>query len=161
MQEDQASRLDPNKKVTRTDDDRIKLVLEMIAKGTVQTPEDKFNAALVLQHTPLEFCEKRLVSKSAYNYLLAHYLANESYDGGYKSARMLIAVTIDRYLGFTEGRQKYGTQRLINQATGKEELIPIDRSVPDSERAKYGVEPLAQLLKQWPEQSTANKPADH
>ena len=162
-EEDQAVRLDPSKKVAHLkDDDRIKLVLELLAKGAAQTPEDKFNAAIVLQHTPLTFCEKRLVSMSPYNYLLAHYLARQSYEGGYAQARELVAQSIDRYLSFTEGHQRYGTNRITNQVTGKEELVPIDRNVPDSERAKYGVPPLAELLKAYPEQRPASdKSAAH
>lgn len=159
-EEDQASRLGSGK-VTRSDEDRVKLVLELLAKGAVQTPEDKFNAALVLNHTGLDFCGKRLISKGAYNYLLAHYLAKEAYEAGYKEARTLVAQTIDRYLTFTEGRQKYGTSRLYNHQTGKEELVPIDRSVSDAERARYGVPPLAQLLNTYPEQKMPDNPAAH
>ena len=33
-----------------------------------------------------------------------------------------------------------------------QEFPPIDRSVSDDERAKYGVPPLAELLKAYPEQ---------
>lgn len=141
-----------NEKVTRSDEDRIKLVLELLAKDAAKTPEDKYHAALVLQHTPLDFCDKHLVSKSPYNYLLAHYLAKQSFEGGYKEAGYIVAATMDRFLSFTEGHQKYGTNRIVNQETGKEELVPIDRSVPDSERARYGVPPLAELLKSYPEQ---------
>lgn len=65
----------------------------------------------------------------------------------------LVTASIDRYLSFTEGYQKYGTNRIVNQETGKEELVPIDRKTSDSERAKYGVPPLSTLLKQFPEQS--------
>ncbi len=71
---------------------------------------------------------------------------------------MLVAATMDRYLAFTEGYQKYGTNFVFNQKTGKEELVPIDRNVPDSERARYGVPPLAELLKQFPEHSAPKKP---
>lgn len=156
--EDQASRLG-TRKVSRTDEERIKRVLELLAKGAVQTPEDKYNAALVLDHTPLDFCEKRLVSKSADNYLLAHYLAKESFEAGYDKAGILVAATIDRYLSFTEGHQKYGTNRIITQKTGQEMLVPIDRSVPDSERAKYGVPPLAKLLSTYPEEAKEDTPA--
>ncbi|HLJ26095.1 MAG TPA: hypothetical protein VKY85_05250 [Candidatus Angelobacter sp.] len=155
-EEDQAARLG-NSHVARTDEDRIKLVLELLARDAARTPEDKFNAALVLQHTGLDFCGKRLVSKSPYDYLLAHYLAKQSYEAGYDKARVLVAASIDRYLSFTEGHQRYGTNRVYNQKTGKEELVPIDRDVPDSERAKYGVPPLAQLLRAYPEQRTQDK----
>jgi len=155
MEEDQAVR-QPGKEITG-DDDRIKQVLELLAKGAAQTPEDKYNAALVLQHTPLTFCEGRIVAKSPYNFLLAHYLAKESYEAGYSGARELVAMSMDRYLTFTQGHQKYGTNVLTNQKTGKDEWVPIDRETPDSERAKYGVPPLATLLKQYPEQKTQNK----
>jgi len=160
-QEDQASRGVPAEgigKITRSDNDRIKRVLELLAQGAAQTPEDKFNAALVLQHTPATFCGKRLIGQSPDNYLLAHFLARQSFEAGYADAGMLVAQTIDRYLAFTEGRQKYGTNFFPNQKTGKEELAPIDRSVPDSERTRYGVAPLAELLKQFPEQSAPKKP---
>jgi hypothetical protein len=145
------------KKITRTDDDRRKIVLEIIAKAELKGPEDKFDAALVLQHTGMTFCEGRLVSYSADNYLLAHFLFQSAYDGGYKDALYLIAASMDRYLSMTEGTQKYGTNREFNQKTEKEELVPIDRKTTDAERAKYGIPPLAELLKQYPEQATPKK----
>ncbi len=151
-QEDQAART--GKKVDRTDEDRQKQVLALIGKGLVKSPEDQFNAALVLQHTGLTFCEKRLVSLSPDNYLLAHHLAVSAFEGGVKDAQWLVAATLDRYLSYTVGHQKYGTQRVINQGNGKEELVPIDRKTTDEERAKYGVPPLATLLRQYPEQPT-------
>lgn len=160
-EEDQAVRMNPPRKVARSDEDRVALVLQLLAEGAAKTPEDKYHAALVLQHTPADFCGTRLVSKSPDNYLLAHYLAEQAYTGGYKDARLLVAQSIDRYLAFTKGYQKYGTNRLINRKTGKEELVPIDRAVPDSERAKYGVPPLAELLKRYPEQKQHNKKALH
>ena len=154
--EDQDSR--SGKEFARTDADRIKLVLSQIGAGEVKLPEDKFHAALVLDHTPLTFRGKLLVSTSPDNYLLAHHLARSAFEAGYKDARQLVAMTMDRYLTFTEGYQKYGTNRIINQETGKEELVPIDRDTPDSERAKYGISSLAELLKRYPEQPRKQKP---
>jgi hypothetical protein len=145
------------KKVTQTDREREKLVLSLIAQGALVVPEDKFNAALVLEHTPLTLCDQRYVSLSADNYLLAHYLFTSAFESGYKDARYLVAASIDRYLSFTEGYQKYGTNRVVNQETGKEEWVPIDRKTPDSERAKYGVIPLVELLKRYPEQTLKKK----
>jgi hypothetical protein len=146
-------------KVTRTDEERVKIVLSLIGRGEVKVPEDKFNAALVLQHTPLSFRDNQLVSNSPDNYLLAHYLFESALESGHKDPMTpyLVAAALDRYLTFTEGYQKYGTQRIINQETGKEELAPIDRKTPDSERAKYGVLPLAELLKRYPEQAPKKK----
>jgi hypothetical protein len=143
--EDQDSRM--GKTIARTDDERVKIVLEFLAKGTLKGPEDQFDAALVLQHTTMLTCGERLVSRSVDNYMIAHYLFISAYEGGYKDALFLIAASLDRYLWLSEGYQKYGTQRAFNQTTGKEELVPIDRKTTDSERAKYGVAPLANLLK--------------
>jgi hypothetical protein len=64
---------------------------------------------------------------------------------------------MDRYLSMTVGTQKYGTNREVNQKTEKEEWVPIDRKTTDAERAKYGIPPLAELLKQFPEQATPKK----
>lgn len=148
--EDQDSR--SGKEIARTDEERVEIVLSLIGRGELKTPEDRYNAAIVLQHTPLTYCEKRLVSTSPDNYLLAHHLFKSAFEAGYKDARYLVAAAIDRYLSMTQGYQKYGTNRINNQETGKEEWVPIDRKTPDSERAKYGVLPLAELLKRYPEQ---------
>src|SRR5205807_7583854 len=122
MEKDQAVR-QPGKEINdgNGDETRVQRVLELLAKGAAQTPEDKYNAALVLQHTPLTFCEGRIVAKSPYNFLLAHYLAKESYEAGYSGARELVAMSMDRYLTFTQGHQKYGTNVLTNQKSGKDE----------------------------------------
>ena len=154
--EDQDSRT--GKKIERTDEERIKIVLSILGEGVLMVPEDKFNAGLVLQHTPFTFCDKRLVSTSPDNYLLAHHLFKSAFEAGHKDARYLVAASMDRYLSTTEGYQKYGTNRVINQETGREELVPIDRKTSDQERAKYGVPPLAELLKKFPEQAVKKTP---
>jgi hypothetical protein len=153
--EDTDSRI--GKKVERSDDERAKIVLEYIGKGALKGPEDQFDAALVLQHTTFQMCGEKLVSRSVDNYLMAHYLFISAYEGGYKDALYLIAASMDRYLWMSEGYQKYGTQRAFNQVTEKEELVHIDRQTTDSERMKYGVPPLAELLKQYPEQAPEKK----
>jgi hypothetical protein len=154
--EDQASRSGDT--IARTDEDRVRLVLAEVARGTVRIPADKANAALVLQHTPMTFCGEKLVSRSADNYLLAHHLASAAFEAGHADAKYLVPQTIDRYLSMTKGIQKYGTNRFFNQATGAEEWAPIDRTTTDAERAKYGVPPLATLLAQFPEQKPPATP---
>ncbi len=154
--EDQAVRTGGT--AARTDDERRVRVFELMAAGAVQTPRDKFNAALVLQHTGLTVCDGSLKSLSAENYLLAHELFKAALAGGVEDARFLVAASIDRYLSFTQGMQRYGTNRVLNRQTGEEELVPIDRRTTDAERAEYGVPPLAELLKQCPEQAAT--PAD-
>jgi hypothetical protein len=148
--EDQAVRT--GKADSSSDQARRHRVLRLLAAGEVMSPKDKFNAALVLQHTELEIRDGRLTSVSPENYLLAHYLFMQALDSGVEEARPLVASSIDRYLSFTSGVQRYGTNRVIDQETGEELLIPIDRSVLDEERKKYGVPPLSELLKMWREQ---------
>ena len=139
------------KKIARRDQDRVVLVLEQIGAGKVTTAADRFNAAIVLQHSPMTFRNDSLMAVSPDNYLLGHHLAKAAFDAGYAPARELVAQSIDRYLSVTTGVQKYGTNRFINQKTEKEELAPIDRATTDAERARYGVPPLADLLKRYPE----------
>lgn len=148
--EDQASRR--GTKVMRTDLERIKLVLQELGSGHVVTGEDKVNAALILDHSPMTFRGDQLTAISPNDYLLGHYLAMSAMETGQKGAPFLAAVTLDRYLSMTVGCQKYGTNRFINQETGAEEWAPIDRATFDEERAKYGIQPLAVLLNQYPEQ---------
>jgi len=149
LKEDKASRTGDS--VARSDEDRIHLVLNELAGGRVRTPEDQFAAALVLDHSPMTFRGELLVAKSPHDYLLAHYLAQSAFERGNQDARVLVAQAIDRYLSMTAGYQKYGTNRFINQKTGQEELAPVDRNTTDAERAVYGIKPLAELLKQYPE----------
>lgn len=137
------------------DDARRRRVLELLALGEVLTPQDKLNAALILQHTPGLVCEGKLMSVSPENYLLAHHLAKAAHAAGLKQAGVLVASTIDRYLSFTEGRQRYGTNQLVDLESGESYLPEIDRSVSDEERASLGVPPLATLLKQAPERKPA------
>lgn len=137
----------------RSDDARREEALEILAAGGATSAQDKFNAALLLQHTGLIFCDDKLKSLSAENYLLAHFLFKEAAAGGVKEAKYLVAASIDRYLSVTQGRQRYGTNRVIDQSTGKEQLVPIDRNVTDQERALYGVPSLQELLHRYPEQS--------
>jgi hypothetical protein len=140
---------------TRSDDARREKVLEILAAGGATTAQDKFNAGIVLQHTGLTFCDGKLQSLSAENYLLAHFLFKEAMAGGIKGANYLVAASIDRYLSFTKGHQRYGTNRVIDQSTGKELLVPVDRNVTDQERALYDVPPLHELLHQYPEQKAS------
>lgn len=142
------------KQVTRRNQDRVVLVLEQIGAGTVATPTDRFNAAIVLQHSPTAFRPDSLMAVSPDNYLLGHHLAKAAFDGNYTPARELVAQSIDRNLSMTTGVQKYGTHRFINQKTGKEELAPIERATTDAERARRGVPTLAELLSKYPEAAT-------
>ena len=47
---------------------------------------------------------------------------------------------------------------MFDQDSGKEFLVPIDRSVTDAERKKHGVPSLKELLERWPEKQKKKSP---
>ena len=122
-------------------------VMALLSAGLVRTFEDKMNAALILQHTALTFCNGELKSISPENYYLAYSLAKNALDSGYKPAANFVATTYDRYLLYTVGYQKYGTQMVPDEKTGESVWAPIDPTTTDEERKKFNVKPLAELLK--------------
>lgn len=124
-------------------------VMELLAQGKVKTQKDKFNAALILQHTALTYCDQKLVSISPENYYLAYQLVKNSFEEGDTSVATMVATTYDRYLLYTEGFQKYGTQRVYDESTDSFLWAPIDTTTTDQERAKYKIKPLIDLLKEY------------
>lgn len=59
----------------------------------------------------------------------------------------MAALNYDRYLLYTKGYQKYGTQRVFDDE-GNEFIAPIDTILAtDEERMKYNVESLLELKK--------------
>ncbi len=149
--QDQKDRMtDSDEPLEPKDEMRRKKVFEMLAKNLVVTAKDKFNAAIILQHTGLTFCEGKLTSISVENYYLVYLLAKKSFEMGNKTAQYFIAAAYDRYSWLKYGYQKYGTQGTPQD--GKEVWVKIDPNTTDEERAKYRVPPLAELLKQKPMQ---------
>lgn len=132
-------------------------VMEMLAADQIQTNEDKFNAALILQHTALTFCNGNLVSISPENYYMAYSLCKSAFDSGYSEAAYMTAASYDRYLLYTEGSQKYGTQKIYKEETGEMLWAPIDSTTTDAERAAYKVKPLKELLAESQMQSLQGK----
>jgi hypothetical protein len=146
FEQDQEAR-SPGGNLSQTDDEaRVGRVLELLATGEISTAEDRFRAAVVLQHTPRTWCEGRLTSQGTDNYLLAHFLAREAFENGHDRAGWLSAAALDRYLVSSGKPQKYGTQRSLNRETGKMELDPIDPATTDEERASLGVPSLKEIL---------------
>lgn len=120
-------------------------VFELIAAGRIASAEEKFLAALLLQHTPAMVCGGTMTSESRENYLLAHFLASASAEAGYRPARRMTAMTLDRYLWMCGLPQKYGTNFNIDKKTGRPDLEPLDPATTDEERARWDVEPLRVL----------------
>nr|WP_315153494.1 hypothetical protein [uncultured Flavobacterium sp.] len=135
-------------------------IFQFLAENKIITPNDKLKAAWILQHTAGKICEGELTSLSPENFLLAYKLSS--------SALMqltlqkdtilikklnlprLVALNFDRYLLFTYGYQKFGTQFIFDDKTGEMILAPINESLSnDKERKQFNVEPLDQLLKKY------------
>ncbi len=144
---DQVARTPPNEADPVADEIRQQRVLALLASGEIRDAESLENAALILQHSGLSFCNGKLTAISRDNYLLASLLARAAVDKGRQSARGLAAVTLDRYLVFSGKAQKYGTQTVLDPTTNKMVVPPIDPATTDAERATWHVEPLAVFLK--------------
>lgn len=132
-------------------------IFELLSTGQVKTPLDKFRAALILQHTAGKLCEGELGSVSPENYLLAYHLssaalqelqsANDTASLKKENFPRMVALNYDRFLLYTEGYQKYGTQFVFDAATGASLLAPIDTTLAtDEERIRLNVAPLSELL---------------
>lgn len=141
----------------RYDKSHREQIFQLLAEGKVVTPGDKIKAAWILQHTAALFCDGVLTSVSPENFLLAYKLSSSVHSElELKNDTLLlrklnvprmVALNYDRYLLYTKGYQKYGTQFVFDDKTGEMVLAPIDTTLAnDEERITYSVEPLRVLL---------------
>jgi hypothetical protein len=132
-------------------------IFQLLAENKVLTPKDKIRAAWILQHTAAKICDGVITSLSPENFLLAYYLSstalaklteqNDTATIKNDNVSRIIALNYDRYLLFSFGYQKFGTQFIFDDETGEMLLAPIDTTLSDdAERAKYNVESLNVLL---------------
>lgn len=135
-------------------------IFQLLAENKVITAKDKFRAALILQHTAAKFCDGELTSISPENFLLAYKLSstalsmleNEKDTTLLSTGQMqrMVALNYDRYLLYSFGFQKFGTQFVFDEKSEEMILAPIDTTLSnDAERAKYFVEPISILLKKY------------
>lgn len=135
-------------------------IFHLLAENKVITARDKIRAALILQHTAARLCDGELSSLSAENFLLAYKLSSAALSQLEKekdtstirkeNVRRMIALNVDRYLLFTFGYQKFGTQFVFDDTSGEMLLAPIDTTLSDdAERRKYNVEPLNTLRRRY------------
>ncbi|HEV2105282.1 MAG TPA: hypothetical protein VGU27_06080 [Candidatus Eisenbacteria bacterium] len=146
---DREARTPPHEPDPAVDEVRQQRVLALLAAGEVREPEAQEDAALVLQHSGLTICGDKLTAVSRDNYLLAHLLAKAAAERGRRSARLLAADALDRWLVFSGKPQKYGTQTVFDPRTNRMVVPPVDSATTDAERARWGVEPLAMFLKRY------------
>jgi hypothetical protein len=104
------------KELQERDAMRKTLVVEMISRGEVNTPNDLYNAAVIFLHG----AEPR-------DFLTAHRLSSMAAINGHRPSRWLMASTLDRFLMASGMPQVYGTQFEHNSEDNKYQLrLPID-----------------------------------
>lgn len=133
-------------------------VFQLLAENKVLTRKDKIRAAWILQHTAGKICDGAVTSISPENYLLAYQLSstvlaqlvmeNDTATIRKENIARIVAMNYDRYLLYTLGYQKYGTQFVFTDTTGEMLLAPIDCTLAtDEDRKKHQVEPLSVLIR--------------
>lgn len=135
-------------------------IYQLLAENKLVTPNDKVRAAWILQHTAAKYCEGELTSLSPENFLLAYKLSstalgqltqqNDTATIRKLNVPRVIALNYDRYLLYSFGYQKFGTQFVFDDTAGEMLLAPVDTSLStDEERSRFNVEPLDQLLAKY------------
>ncbi len=121
-------------------------VRELLAREMLQTPEDCYCAAWILNHGD-EACG----ADDAWH---AHLLSLRGAEGGYRSARWLAAAAYDRWLMYQGKPQKYGTQYVSDGI--RQRLWDVAPETTDEERAEWDVPPLAEQLSKAEEATRAH-----
>ncbi len=111
-------------------------VYRLIAQALIRDPSDLYQAAWILSHAD--------TSAGAGVCLLAHYLAVVATEKGYKPAKYLAAMCLDKHLIRINSPQLYGTQ-YYNDSQGVYWLYPMDSTTTDSARVAWDVPPLVTL----------------
>src|SRR6266498_381214 len=114
--------------------ERRERVLHIVTNGDLDTAEDYYHAAQIMNHGD--------TAEDARN---AHVLALRSVELGYRPARWLAAATYDRWQMYQGKPQKYGTNYVYDGV--KDRLWDVDPTTTDEERSEWDVPPLAQQLR--------------
>jgi len=137
-QDDQADRSfetpptpDQWKEIVARDKARRERVMDLIRSGALESADDYFNAAMVLQH-----------AEGPDDVLVAHILATVAGFKGHEGGRWLSAAALDRFLHRVERPQMLGTQFVREGMDQPWTQGKYDPWLPDSIRNEYGVRPL-------------------
>jgi hypothetical protein len=111
---------------------RLARVKELYSQNLLQTGNDYFHAAMVLQHGDVPE-----------DYLLAHELCVVAISRGNTRARWLAAASEDRYLMNIGRPQRFGTQ-YRSEGNGPLRLYRVDQGVTDGLRRALNVPSIAE-----------------
>lgn len=123
-------------------EERRKKVTQLMLKNKLNTGLDYYHAALIFQHGDKPDDIKK-----------ANELAEIGWNKGERKAKKIIALTIDRYLMFTNKQQTYGTQFQYDESEKRWKLWPCDPNTTDDQRREMDVPTLEEI-----EQSLKNLP---
>ncbi len=114
--------------VGKSDAERRRAVLQLLAAGSLHTGEDFTWAALVFQH-----------GSTPDDYLLPHTLALVALKKGYGNALWIATATLDRYLQSVHQPQIYGTQFSTPPNQPATQGAYNRQLIPDALRRQLGV----------------------
>jgi hypothetical protein len=123
----------------KADKSRRQQISVMMELGEVKTKNDLYHAAVILQHgdTPPDF-------------LTAHRMATLAAIHGHRTARWLLAASLDRYLMSIQQGQVYGTQFEFNPTEKQYQLkLPVlEHTLLSFEKEMLGIPSVKDRLKQ-------------
>lgn len=120
-------------KVGARDRAREARVKELYRDGLLQTGEDYYHAAMVLQHAP-----------AVEDTLLAHSFSVVAISKGERRGKWLAAATLDRSLMRMNLPQQFGTQYSASSLGEPMKLYETSEQVTDLLRAELDVPPLSE-----------------
>jgi hypothetical protein len=116
------------------DRQRRQRVDELLAAGAAKTGPDFHAAALVFQH-----------GDTLEDFARARELAAEAARRGHPAALRLTALAWDRWLMKAGRPQRFGSQYVGDREMKQMRLYPVDPSITDEERARWGIQPLSEI----------------
>ncbi|NPC81121.1 hypothetical protein HPC49_23200, partial [Pyxidicoccus fallax] len=138
--EDQADRSPPPsgpegwKVVSERDAQRRARVKELMAQDALKNGGDHLAAAFIFQH-----------GHAQEDFAMARQLGAEAAKRGHPVGMWIAAAAWDRWLMNAGKPQRFGTQYQFDPQTKQPKLYPVDPSVSDEERARWGFPPLAEI----------------
>jgi hypothetical protein len=124
------------KELEAADARRSERVAEIVRRGELETAEDFYHAAMMLQH-----------GANPEDYLSAHVLATIGVFKGREEGKWLSAATLDRFLLSIGRPQIFGTQYRRTPENPAVTQEPYDRSLNDLFRKEYNIPSLLEQEK--------------
>jgi hypothetical protein len=125
--------------------ERRQRVMGMAAMHELQSAEDYFHAAHIMNHGATS-----VDAEHAYQFAL------RSSEMGHRPARWLAAASYDRWQMYQGKPQKYGTNYVFDGQGDR--LWDVDPATTDAERAEWDVPPLAEQIRKAEEANSHRTP---